>query len=248
MKRLRIHLIFTAFACLLFLSGCVNLVQEMTVDEDGTGTLRFALGVETAFYPDVQAAIPESYRMQNLLSSMIQDEYVTNVTQEQYEADGRTWDMIQLDVSDIYAMFDEERRIGPLLVSIDEDNGTFIFNQIIDLDSAPVSIAGVNLLDLTGAGYEVRLITPQIINTNGLQTAAGVSVWDVPLNEFLQEGETIILRSEFGLEPYEGVFIPWESFFPYIVTGFLALGVLAILVVIVVNTTRKNEPDGKIQF
>jgi hypothetical protein len=248
MKKRIPTLLLIAIFSLFLLSGCINLVQEMTVREDGSGSLRFALGVETGVYQQVMEQIPESFLLQNLLSNLIQDENVVDVVQDHYEADGRTWDTIELEVMDFAALFAEDRRIGPLMVTLDEDNGVYSYEEVIDLVNSNLVIPGINLLDLTGAGYTVRLITPQIMDTNGLQEAAGVSVWEVPLSELLRGGETVTLRADYVLAPYEGVFIPWETFFPYVVMGFLALGGIAVLVVVIVNTTKRRKKKRKYRF
>jgi len=237
-----------AIFSLFLLSGCINLVQELAVREDGSGSLRFALGVETGVYQQVMEQIPEGFLLQNLLSNLIQDENVLDVVQDHYEADGRTWDSVELEVKDVAALFAEERRIGPLTVALDEEDGIYSFEEIMDLENSNLVIPGINLLDLSGAGYTVRLITPQIVYTNGLQEAAGVSVWEVPLSELLRGEETITLQADYVLEPYEGVFIPWDTFFPYVVIGFLALGGIAVLVVVIVNTTKRRKKKRKYRF
>jgi hypothetical protein len=118
----------------------------------------------------------------------------------------------------------------------------------MDMESSNVLIPGINLLNLAGASYSVRLVTPQVVDTNGFHRAAGISTWDVPLSEFLQGGSSVNLRSEFLLEPYEGTFIPWEVFFPYIVIGFLGLGVLSILLVILINTAKKRDDSLQLKL
>lgn len=248
MHRRRKFFILILVANLLFLSGCVNLVQEVTVRQDGSGSLRFAVGVETSAYPQFQQALPEAYQLENLFATLVLDENVTDVEQTNYQSGNQTWEAIELQVADMAALFVEERAFGPLTIEIDQGEDGFNFQQTLDLAQSRLDIPGVNLLDLSGAGYTVRLITPQILSTNGLQEAAGVSLWEVPLSDLLQEGETIFLGADYVLEPYEGVFIPWETFFPYVVIGFLALGLISILVVIVVNTTGKGEKPRKIEF
>jgi hypothetical protein len=233
---------------LLFLSGCVNLVQEVTVRQDGSGSLRFAVGVETSAYPQFQQALPEAYQLENLFATLVLDEKVTDVEQTNYQSGNQTWDTIEMQVVDMAALFAEERTFGPLTIDIDQGEDGFSFQQTLDLAQSNLEIPGVNLLDLSGAGYTVRLITPQILSTNGLQEAAGVSLWEVPLSDLIQGGETIFLGADYILEPYEGVFIPWETFFPYVEIGFLVLGLISILVVIIVNTTRKGEKPRKIEF
>jgi hypothetical protein len=47
------------------------------------------------------------------------------------------------------------------------------------------------------------------------------------------------------LEPYEGNFIPWEMIFPYAVAGFLGVGVVVILAVVILNTTNIGKRDKK---
>lgn len=247
-KHKRHYGLLISFFSLLFLSGCVNLLQEVTIHEDGSGLLGFTIGVETSMYPQFQEQIPEGFELENLLSSLIRDENVTNVTRDQYESGGRTYDSIVLEISDLAAVFNEEQRIGPLTISLDVEDGVYDFRQTINVANSNLIVPGVNLLDLASVGFSVRLTTPQILSTDGVQEAAGVSVWTVPLSELLQGGQTIRLRSQFILEPYQGTFIPWALFFPYIVTGFLALGVIAILVVVIVNTTGKREKKEKLQF
>ena len=61
-------------------------------------------------------------------------------------------------------------------------------------------------------------------------------------------GSTVFLRADYILEPYEGIFIPWEVFFPYLVIGFLALCGLAIVTVIFVNTVLKREKAPTLKF
>ena len=219
------------------------------MEEDGSGAVYFALGVESASYPEFQLAIPENLELENLLSPLIQDESVSNVSREQFVAEGRTWDAITLNIANIVTFFEAGQEIGPLTITLNEaDDGQFVFQQTINIADANINIPGINLLDLTGAGYTIRLFTPQIVDTNGLQRAAGLSTWSVAPSELLQEGEVVFLQADFVLEPYEGVFIPWEVFFPYVVIGFLVLGGVAIFAVIIINTSRKEEEVEKIKF
>ena len=241
MKRKNLLLLLLTFVSLFFLNGCVRLVQEMTIREDGTGVVRFALGVETEYYDQVQEEIPEGYELENLLSTLIQDDRVTSVSQEQFEEQGWTWDVVQLEVEDMAALFAEERRIGPLRISMDEEEGEVAFMQTIDVANSTLTIPGINLMDLREASYSVRLVAPQILESSGVQVKAGESVWEVGLSDLLQTGEGLILWADYSLEPYEGVFIPWETFFDTVVIGYLGLGALAILVVIIVNTTGKRR-------
>lgn len=233
---------------LIFLSGCVNLIQEMEIRQDGSGTVRFAVGVETAYYSQFLLALPEAYQLENLFATLLLDENITDVSQSRYESGGRTWEEIRMDVASMADLFAEERTFGPLTASIQPEDDLFVFEQTLDLENSSLSIPGVNLLDLTGAGYTVRLVTPQIASTNGLQEAIGVSVWEVPLSDLIQERNTILLQADYILEPYEGVFIPWETFFPYVVIGFLAAGIIAMLVVVIINTTKRSEKPRKIKF
>ena len=230
-----------AVLCLFFLSGCVSLIQEINVHEDGSGSLNFSLGVDSSIYPQFLETMPEGFTFENLLSGLMLDENVTDVVQTQYEENGKNWETIQLSISDISAVFNGGRRIGPGMITIAERNGSYVFTQFMDLGSSNVVIPGVNLLNLAGTSYSVRLVTPQVLDTNGLHRAAGVSTWDVPLSEFLQGGSSVNLRSEYLLEPYEGFFIPWEVFFPYVVIGFIGLGGISILLVILINTAKKRE-------
>jgi len=248
MKRSRIFSLSLAVICLVLLTGCVNLIQEITVEEDGSGTLRFALGVETTAYPQFQELMPEEMAFENLLANLILDENITDVTQDTYEEGGYTWQTIELDVANFAVLLTEERSFGPIILEIDQDGDTFLLLQTLDLEGSNMSIPGINLLDLSGAGYEVRLNTPHILSTNGLQEQAGTSVWEISLGDLLQGEETIFLQAEYVLEPYDGVFIPWETFFPYIVIGFIVAGLLAILVVIIVNTAGKREKEQTLKF
>jgi hypothetical protein len=244
----RRFLLLLLFINVFLLTGCVNLVQEVTVRQDGSGSLRFAVGVETSVYPQFQQAVPEGFQLENLFANLILDENVTDSERTSYQLGNQTWDVIEMQVGDMAAVFAEDRNFGPLTLTIDQEVDQFSFEQTLDLEQSNISIPGVNLLDLSGAGYSVRLITPQIISTNGLQEAAGVSLWEVPLSDLLQAGESVFLQADYVLEPYQGFFIPWETFFPYVVIGFLATGFISILVVIVVNTTGKDEKPRKIQF
>jgi hypothetical protein len=242
--------IILAFLVLNFvlLTGCVNLVQDVTVHEDGSGSLRFAIGVEASAYSQFQGTIPDGFQLEDLFSNLALNENITDVKQTQYEAGNRTWDEIELQVRDMAQLFADDRTIGPLIFSISLDEGGYIFEQSLDLAQSNLAIPGVNLLDLSGAGYSVRLIAPQIVSTNGIQEGAGVSLWEIPLSDLLQGGESIYLRADYVLESYEGVFIPWDTFFPYVMIGFLALGFLSILVVIIVNTAGKREKPDKLEF
>lgn len=240
-KKRNFLLMIINLAALFLLSGCIRLLQEVTVNEDGSGALRFAMGVESQYYEQVQEEIPDGYALGDLLSSLSQDDLVIGITEDHYEADGWMWDTIQLEMMDVAALFAEERRIGPLRITLEEGEEGITFIQTLDLANSTLTIPGINLMDLAGAGYSVRLTAPHILDTNGVQQAAGVSAWDISLGELLQEGENVTLRAEYSLEPYEGVFIPWETFYDYIVIGYLGLGILAVLVVIIINTTGKRR-------
>jgi hypothetical protein len=241
-------LIFFAVSTLFLLSGCVDLVQEVTVDQKGAGTLHFAYGVDTPIYSQFEQTIPNEYKLENLFANLTLDENVNEVIREDYEENGKTWQAITLEIADMAALFAEEKRLGPILISIDEDQGTYFYQQTIDLGLMTVNIPGIKLLDLSGAGYEVTVITPQIIDTNGSHRAAGTSDWKVSIKDFVEADEAIFMVSEYRLEPYEGRFIPWELFFPYILFGFLGLGIATILIIVLVNTRRKVEDNPRINF
>jgi len=247
-KNRRLFILLLAVIALLFLSGCVTLREEISVQEDGSGTLSFALGVETESYEQFQESVPEGLELESLLALLIQDENISVRTRDSYEADGRIWESIELEVADFVTVFSDEKRIGPLLLSVDEDEGIYYFIQMIDVSLMTINIPGMNLLDLTEGVYIVSLFAPQIINTNGVQRTADESTWEVSLVDILQAGEVVYLEAQYILEPYEGFFIPWELFFPYVVIGFLALGVLSILIVIIVNTTAKREKPQQYKF
>jgi hypothetical protein len=246
-KKCRTSLMVLALVLLIFLSGCVNLAQEIVIREDGSGVVRFTLGVETTAYPQFQELIPEAYQMENLFKGLLSSEGVTDIRWDNYEANGYTWQSLQMEVSDIYQLFAEPQSIGLATVNMDQDGESFVFQQSLDLEGSNMRIPGLNLVDLAGAGYTIRLITPQITETNGLQEAAGTSVWEIELSELLQGGTASTLRAEYLLEPYEGVFIPWETFYSYLVIGVLALGGLSILVIIIVNTSGR-EKQQKLKF
>jgi hypothetical protein len=248
MKYRKIFLCLFAFLMLLLSSGCVSLVQEMSVSQDGSGSLRFAIGVDTASYARYEETIPEGLRLENLLSPLLQDEGISNVDEKVYESGDLTWQSIQIDVSDLASFLEEPQRVGPLTMIIDQRNGVYTFIQTMDIGESNFEVPGINLLDLRSAAYTVRFVSPQIIDTNGVQPSAELSEWEIPLEAFIQEDETINLEVEYALEPYDGVFIPWEVFFPYIVIGFLLAGVLAIFLVIMINTRKKEEEIPQIKF
>lgn len=248
MKKRRLFLILITAFTLVALSGCVNLQQEMTVHEDGSGVLRFAFGVEADSYDLVQEQTPQGMDLEGLLATLMQNENVTNVVTDHYEADGRIWDTVEMEVADFAALFEEDRRIGLLMVAVDETDGVYSFEEVMDLENTTMTIPGIHLMDLTDAGYTVRLNTPQIISTDGVHIAAGTSTWEVSLSDLLQGEETIVLEADYSLEPFEGRFIPWDTFFPNVMMGFLGVGVVVIFVVIVVNTRKKEDQGDKIKF
>lgn len=243
----RILLIF-AFTVLFFLSGCVSLVQEIAVADDGSGTLLFAIGVDSASYPQFVERMPEGYTLESFLAVLMQDDSITSVQQDQYESDGKVWESIQLEVSNFSQLFEEDRRIGPLIISMDQDEDEYFFYQTMDMEGANIQIPGINLVNFTGAAYTVHFNAPQITNTNGIQPSVDVSEWEIPLEDFLKGDEVIYVQAAYKLEPYDGVFIPWEVFFPYVVIGFLSLGILSIFTVIILNSRKKNDDIPKIKF
>ncbi len=245
MKKRIPFLLLLSLAALLLLSGCVDLVQEVTVHEDGSGSMRFALGIEESSYEYAQELIPEGYELSNILSSLSLDDHATGTTAEHYTEDGSVWDSVVIEFSDMMAVFGDERSFGPIALRITEADGEYSFTEEIDVANSNLSISGIHLMDLAGAGVTVRLITPQILRTTGVRDAAGVSVWDVSVSDLIEEENMITLTADYVLEPYEGDFIPWEKLFPYAVAGFVGVGVLAILVVIIVNTTNIGKRDKK---
>lgn len=238
-------LLLLSLASLLLLSGCVNLVQEVMVREDGSGSVRIALGIEESTYAYAQELIPEGFELNNILSSLSLDDYATGTTSEHYQEGGSVWDSVVVEFSDMMAVFGEERSFGPVALRITEAEGEYSFTEEIDVANSNLTIPGIHLMDLTGAGVTVRLITPQIIRTTGVQDAAGVSVWDVSVSDLIEKKNMIRLTADYVLEPYEGNFIPWEKIFPYAVAGFLGVGVVAILAVIILNTTNIGKRDKK---
>ena len=248
MMKLRFLVLLISTLSLLFLSGCVTILQDLAVAEDGSGTLRFAIGVESEVYPQFAESIPEGYQLENFLAGLMQDEAVIDIEEDQYQADGYTWESILLEISDFSQLFSEERRVGPLIMSLNQAEDIYTFNQSVDMAGSNLEIPGINLMDLAGARYRVRLQTPQIVNTTGVQPSAELSEWEFTMEEFLRGEEALFLQAEYTLEPYEGVFIPWEVFFPYVVIGFLALGGLSIVIVIILNTRKKKEEIPQIKF
>ena len=248
MNKKHIIIILLAILSSALLSGCFSIIEEIEVLEDGSGTLRFALGVEADDYEAFQEAIPEGFELENLFSVISRDENVTSIQFDRYAQDGVNWESVEMAVADFPALFGQGRRIGPVEITFVESDEGFQFTQTINVANSTLVIPGVNLMDLSSADYTVTLITPQIIATNGIQPAAGVSTWGIPLDEVLQGGSTAFLRADYVLEPYEGFFIPWEVFFPYVVIGFLALGGLSVVVVILVNTVGRREKEPTLKF
>ena len=215
----------------------------------GKKTIETAVDVKTNVeIPASAFEVPEGYELENLLTPLILDENITDVERENYQSGGRTWESIQMEIPDVALILEDDRSFGPVTLSISQDQGVYSLEQTIDLAESNISIPGVNLLDLTGAGYTVKLSTPQIIDTNGILEEAGTSVWEVSVSELVQEAETVYLQADYVLEPYEGTFIPWETFFPYVVIGFLVAGFLALLIVIIVNTRGKREKKREVHF
>jgi len=230
---------------LAVLSSCASLVEEVTVFEDGSATLRFDLGIETEHFPAYEEFLPDGYELEDLFAAFINDDTITGIKFDRFTRGNRTWDSVEITVDDFMNAFGQSRKIGPLTIGFNEEEGNYQFTQTIDVANSTLIIPGVNLMDLKTSSYAVKLNTPQIVSSNGVQSAAGTSSWTVPLEEVLQEGSTAYLRANFSLEPYEGFFIPWGVFFPYLVFGFLALCFISILLVIIINSTakkRSNEP------
>ena len=247
-KRVQTLLIAVALLCLLFLSSCVVISEEINVFEDGSGTMRFAIGVKQENYENFQEALPEGYALENYFATLTQNEALASMQADHYMQDGLHWESVELEVADFVALFSQKRRIGPVEITFDEREEGFRFTQTIDLANSNLVIPGVHLMDLSALEFTVDLKTPQILNTNGVQSAAGVSTWTIPMDEVLRDGSTVFLRADYILEPYEGIFIPWEVFFPYLVIGFLALCGLAIVTVIFVNTVIKREKASTLKF
>ena len=248
MKRRRLIQILVGLLVLFLLSGCVQLRQDMLVNEDGSALLHFAFGVETESYDAVQEQIPEGMSLQSLLATLLSDELVTDVTTDHYEDRGYTWDTVDLNVSDFAALLATDRKIGLAVLAVDETDDGYYFQQVLDIANTNLAIPGVNLMDLSGASYTVTLETPQILNTNGDQPGAGTAIWDVTVVDLLQGGDTIILAADYSLTPYEGNFIPVKLLFPYVVMGFLGIGGLAIVAVIVLNTTKLGDKQRGLKF
>jgi hypothetical protein len=242
MRRRRSLIILIGLFSLFLLSGCVQLVQEMTVNADGSGSIAIAMGVESGSYEEFQENIPEGYELENLLASQMQADYVLDFSQDHYEEDGWTWDSVRLDVSDFSAMFAAgDLEIGPVTIELDESEDGYTYYQTFDMAYSTLAIPGVNLMDLSGASYTVHLNAPHITNTDGVQEAAGRSTWEVTLGDVIQKGEGISMVVDYVMTPYEGFFIPWDTFYSELMMGFLIVGILAIFVVIIVNTTGKRN-------
>jgi len=249
MKRISIKILLFAALSLVFLSGCVSMVQEVTVHEDGSGALRFAVGVETASYEQFTEAVPEELTLESLLANTMLDEGVVDVQREAYESEGRNWEAVQIEVGDIADFLSEGRSVGPIVMTINaDDDGSYSFVQTLDLEEFTFRVPGIYLMDVADAEYTLWLVTPQIVQSNGVHEAVGSSVWEYKLRTLIQSEDDLFMQADYVLEPYEGLFIPWDTFYSYVVIGFLAVGAISILVVIIVNTRRKAEEDGKIQF
>jgi hypothetical protein len=248
MKKPYLMLFLMAILSLGFLSGCVSIIEEITVLENGSGTMRFAIGVKSEDYEAFQEAIPEGFQLENLFAAFLRDENLTSIQFDRFPDNGLNWETVHLEVADFTGLFGQRRRIGPIEIIFEDRGGEYRFTQTLDVSSSTLAIPGVNLMDLSAAAFTVNLTTPQITSTNGVQPAAEVSTWSIPLDEILQGGSTAFLRAEYVLEPYEGTFIPWELFFPYVVMGFLALGGVAVLIVILVNTIGRREKEPTLRF
>ncbi len=247
-KKNRFLLIVIAILNIGLLSGCFSIIQDIQVLEDGSGTMRFALGIKTDDYEAFQEAIPEGFEIENLFIGISNDENLTSMQINRFTKDGFNWESVELAVADFSALFGQRRRIGPLDITFLEQEGEFRFIQNFDMQNSSFAIPGVNLMDLSRAVFTVNFATPQITSTNGLQKGAGVSTWSIPLDEVLQDGSTAYLSANYVLEPYQGFYIPWEVFFPYLMIGFLVAGGLSIVIVIFVNTVIRREKEPTIKF
>ncbi len=177
------------------------------------------------------------------------DEGVVDVQREAYESEGRNWEAVQIEVGDMADFLSTGRSVGPLVMTIDADeDGSYSFMQNLDLEEFTFRVPGIYLMDVADAEYTLRLVTPQIVQSNGVQEAVGTSVWEFILRTLIQNEDDLFMQADYVLEPYEGLFIPWDTFYSYVVIGFLAVGVISILVVIILNTTRKADKEKKIQF
>jgi len=248
MKRKRLLQILAGLFILFLLSGCVQLQQDMIVHEDGSALLHFAFGVETESYEAVQEQIPDGMSLESLLATLIADDLVTEVSRDHYESNGITWDTVDLAVSDFAALLEYEPRIGWAVLAVDEEEAGYYFQQVLDINNTNLTIPGINLMDLSGASYTVTLETPQILNTNGDQPQAGTATWDIGVTDLLQGGDRLILAADYSLIPYEGNFVPMKLIFPYVVVAFLGIGVLAIVIVILVNTTKLGDKTRRLRF
>ena len=244
----RLSLWIISIIVIALLAGCVSFEEDISVNPNGGGTLRFAYGVETSAYDQFTLALPQEYQLESLFSTLAQDENVTDVRLSNYEENGITWQTIEIDIVDLQAVFGDGRRFGPIIVTVSEEDGIYTFEQVLDLNLANVAVPGMYLLDIADANYQVQLDTPQIIDTNGLQPKAGTSTWQISLPDLVNEQGSIYLNAQYILTPYEGFFVPWEMYFPYLVYGFLGLGIISVLVIIIVNTSRKVEKEQKLHF
>ncbi len=241
-------LVVLTLGVLVFFTGCVSLNQEIIIREDGSGVLQFAVGVDSQAYERFQSEIPEGFEMENLFAPYALDENITAVTFDQYEADGKIWDVVRMEMADFITAQGERRRIGPVTFYFTEEEDQYSFFQSIDMGATSLNIPGVNLLDLSRSFYSVQLTAPQILATNGVQPSVGVSTWSISLEEMLQDESVTNLRAVYSLEPFEGVFIPWEVLYPYVTIGFLSLGGISVLVVIIFNTAGRKEEETTLKF
>lgn len=198
----------------LFISGCIEVEQEVWIHYDGSGKIRVKMGKNASLQKLTSEDQLKSRQTKReaIQKKLLAHKNIQSVKLEEYESDNRHWEQFTLELNDIRKLQEHQQDISQLISPEDQSQ--------IPLESATVEIVAkpggsyfikyklteanykkkANPLTqgmLKGHYFTFRLHAPEISSANGLlfhhkKTAE----WKIPLTDIINPKEDIEIRAE----------------------------------------------------
>jgi len=214
-KNLLFKTIFLLLFCILPLTGCIRVNEEIWINQDNSGKLLISIGVSEQLL-----ALAQNNNSQGNIIDKIPGEinqnlspsnpFIKNINIQDEIKDGYKYKTYTADITDLEKFFQTGENNT---YSISEmDNGDLLFKQTIPkVDNvAPNSPndLGTNLAKAAFAGdyFKVIIHVNDVVNTNGtLNSDKNIVEWDIPILDLANSTTSTELSIEYKVPWYISV-------------------------------------------
>jgi hypothetical protein len=234
--------IFLLFICIISLTGCIRVSEEIWINSDNSGKIVFSIGISEQllalaqnnnFQANIEDKIPGGLN-QNLASS---NPLVKNLSIQDENKEDYKYKTYSADITDLEKFFNTG---GNTPYSISKlDNGNLLFKQVISVPDNPVPNSsndiGSNLVKAAFAGDYLKVIVHvnDVVKTNGnLNKENNTVEWDIPIINLANNNQPTDLTIEYKAP------IPWYIYFGI---GVISLILVSVIVSLILFKIRRNK-------